>query len=68
MDTQETNRPKEPSFLLAEYSALRDEIVKRMEIEHQLATSTVIVFGTILGFGFQYSKIADIRNQGLILL
>ena len=54
MDTKETsNVPKDTSLLLAEYNALRSEIVKRMDVENQLATFTVIVFGTILGIGLQ---------------
>jgi hypothetical protein len=61
MDTKETNNvPKDTSFLLAEYTALREETVKRMDIEHQLATFTVIVFGTILGIGFQNNKITPL--------
>lgn len=61
MDTNETSDvPKDTSLLLAEYSALRDEIVKRLDVEHQLATFTVFVFGTILGIGFQNNKIAPL--------
>jgi hypothetical protein len=67
MDTKEaSNAPKDTplntSLLLAEYTALRDEILKRMDIEHQLATFTLLMFGTILGIGVQY------RIAPLILL
>lgn len=37
--------------ILAEYSALRNEIIKRMEFRHQLLTFTLIAAGTILSFG-----------------
>src|SRR5438874_3727521 len=44
---------KDTSLLLAEYNALRDEILKRMDVENQLTAFTIIVFGTIMGIGFQ---------------
>lgn len=64
MSTEEqSGSPKQEGqdkdLLLAEYNALRNEILKRMEIENQLTTFTIIVFGTILGIGFQ-NKIASL--------
>ncbi len=54
MDTQEKNAvSNDTSLLLAQYHALRAEVLQRQEMENQLATFTVIVFGTILGIGFQ---------------
>lgn len=54
MGTKErSDIPESTSLLLAEYNALRNEILKRMDVENQLATFTVIVFGTILGIGLQ---------------
>jgi hypothetical protein len=40
------------SLLTTEYNALRAEILKHMDIENQLATFTVIVFGTISSISF----------------
>jgi hypothetical protein len=64
MNTEEQNGSREDGdldkgLLLAEYNALRNETLKRMEIENQLTTFTIIVFGTILGIGFQ-NKIASL--------
>lgn len=53
---------KDTSLLLAEYNALRDEIIKRMDVENQLTAFTIIVFGTIMGIGFQN------KTTSLILL
>ena len=43
-------------FLISEYSALREEIVKRIEIQHQLLSLALIATGTILTIGFQTSN------------
>ncbi|HEX8598029.1 MAG TPA: hypothetical protein VF952_05875 [Chloroflexia bacterium] len=42
---------KKLSFLMSEYSALREETLKRIEIQHQLLTLTLVAIGTFLGFG-----------------
>ncbi len=39
------------AFYLQEYSALRGEILKRMDIRHQLFTFTMVATGTILSVG-----------------
>ncbi len=41
-------------FLLAEYSALREEIVKRIELEYQIIYITLFIFSTMCGFAFSY--------------
>jgi len=38
-------------FLLVEYSALREEIVKRIELEYQLIYLSLATFGVICGLG-----------------
>ena len=45
-----------------EYRSLRDEIVKRIEIQHQLLSLALIAPGTVLAIGFQT------RNASLMLL
>lgn len=40
-------------FLLAEYAALREEIVKRIELQHQLISLSVLVAGTFYSVGLQ---------------
>jgi 8-oxo-dGTP diphosphatase len=39
--------------MLAEYSALRSEILKRMDMRQQMLTFTLVIAGTILSFGVQ---------------
>ncbi len=40
-------------FFLAEYGALRDEILKRIEIVHQLKGGLLLAWSAILGFAIQ---------------
>ena len=47
-----------PDFLLAEYSALRDEILKRSEIQHQLVSLSLIATGTFLTIGSTTATLA----------
>lgn len=57
------NKAPEPDvFLLAEYAALRAELLKRIELQHQLISLTLIVFGTMLSFGLQT------RSSSIVLL
>jgi hypothetical protein len=44
-------------FLIAEFSSLREEILKRIEIQHQLITLALIATGTIIPLGIQSSTI-----------
>lgn len=43
----------ELTFYLAEYAALRNEIVKRLSFQHQIITITLIAAGTFLSIGYQ---------------
>lgn len=49
-------------LLVAEYTSLRDEIIKRIEIQHQLLSLALIAPGTILAIGLQS------KNASLMLL
>jgi hypothetical protein len=40
-------------MLAAEYTSLREEIIKRIEIQHQLLSLALIAPGTVLAIGFQ---------------
>lgn len=66
MSTKEfTRSPSEPpggQLLVAEYTSLRDEIIKRIEIQHQLLSLALIAPGTILAIGLQS------KNASLLLL
>jgi hypothetical protein len=42
-------------FLLAEYGALRAEILKRTDIQHQLLSLSLIALGTFITIGFESS-------------
>lgn len=44
------------TFLLREYEALREEILKRMEIENQLTGLAMIALGTLATFAVQYQN------------
>src|SRR5712692_7428109 len=51
-----TPAPKEThtdDMLAAEYTSLREEIIKRIEIQHQLLSLALIAPGTVLAIGFQ---------------
>ena len=50
------------SLIIAEYTALREEILKRLEIDHQLIALALIAPGTILTIGFQT------RNASIMLV
>jgi hypothetical protein len=58
--TAESIRVKD--ILLAEYAALRAEILKRTEVRYQLMTVALLAPGTILAFGVQS------KNASLLLL
>jgi hypothetical protein len=42
----------EAGFLKEEYQALRGEILKRTELQHQLVSIAVVAFGSLLALGF----------------
>ncbi len=44
------------SFLLAEYSALRAELLKRIELQHQMISLALIAAGTFLSVGIQFDS------------
>ena len=46
--TKESNIEDPTEFLLAEYSALREEILQRIEVKHQLVSLALIGAGTML--------------------
>ena len=47
------NESQNTDFLVAEYSALRNEIVKRMEMRHQFVIYALVVAGAFLSLGAQ---------------
>lgn len=54
--------PEDFTLLLAEYNALRAEILQRMGMQFQVFSLAITVHGALLAFGFQS------HNAGLILL
>ncbi len=40
-------------LVVAEYCALREEIVKRIELQHKLAQLTIVFFGTLVGIALE---------------
>jgi hypothetical protein len=56
LETEEltsTLSEKEQNFLLAQYSALREEVLKRIELQHQLLLGSVVTVGTVLTISTQ---------------
>ena len=55
LNTPELSSSSQPSidrdFKLAEYKALREEILKRIEFQYQLVSLTLIIAGTMLALG-----------------
>jgi hypothetical protein len=47
-----TEEEKGPAFLKEEYQALRGEILKRTELQHQLISIALVAFGSLLALGF----------------
>jgi hypothetical protein len=45
-------KDNEADFLKQEYQALRGEILKRTELQHQLISIAVVAFGSLLAIGF----------------
>lgn len=52
---------KNDQFRLAEYGALREEIIKRIELEYQFINLSLAIFGILCGVGLQ-------SHSGLIVL
>ncbi|MCD4817293.1 MAG: hypothetical protein K8S23_01215 [Candidatus Cloacimonetes bacterium] len=58
MKTNEKNiEDFDKDFLLMQYSSLRNEIIKRIEIKHQLISMLLIALGTFLAVGTKFSDI-----------
>src|SRR5215213_9015593 len=55
-DQKSVNNIDNKDFALAEYSALRDEILKRIELQHQILNLALIIAGTVISVGFQFSN------------
>ncbi|BBA97064.1 hypothetical protein RVR_2636 [Actinacidiphila reveromycinica] len=55
-------------LLVAEYTQLREEIIKLVELQFQLVSLTVIAFGTVLSVGFQSHEAPIILVQPLVSL
>lgn len=55
MSSQKATQTPPPidELVVAEYTSLRGEIVKRIEIQHQLISLALIAPGTVLALGFQ---------------
>ncbi len=60
MKTSETSEPldektssEDTSVILAEYNNLRAELLKRIEIKHQITSLALIAPGTIIAVGLQ---------------
>jgi hypothetical protein len=60
-----TNDPS--GFLLAEYNALRDEILKRSEIQHQLISFALAALGALVAVGVKDSPSALLAYPILVL-
>lgn len=57
----------QPQFLLAEYQALRNEILKRTEIQHQLISIALVALGALISVGMELSPPALLAYPMLAL-
>jgi hypothetical protein len=48
---------RENAFLLAQYTSLREEVLKRIELQHQIVLGALVAVGTILTVGATESSI-----------
>lgn len=62
------NEPKATDLIIVEYTALREEILKRVELQHQILSLTLIIFGTILSFGLQVHSSSILLLYAIIAL
>ena len=72
-----SNRTKSPSpatlseqamdYLKTEYTALRAELLKRIELQHQLISLALIAFGTFLTVGIQGSSTVSLAYPPLAM-
>jgi hypothetical protein len=55
LDSAQTEQKsaRQDAFLLAQYSALREEVLKRIELQHQIILGTLVAIGTIVTVGTQ---------------
>src|SRR5579859_1346774 len=51
-------------FIIAEYNALREEILKLCELQHQIIALALLSFGTLMGVGLQSTN----TNSSIILI
>lgn len=54
--------PTSHELIIAEYTALRDEILHLTDMQHQLTTITFLTFGTLMAAGIQF------KNTSIILI
>jgi hypothetical protein len=59
--TVNTPTKDDTAFALAEYSALRDEIMKRIEFQNNVLNWTLVIAGSVVTFALQL-------NNAMILL
>src|SRR5882762_10370322 len=62
-----TNTNDSSGFLLAEYNALREEILKRSEIQHQLLSFALAALGALIAVGLKDSPSALLAYPILVL-
>lgn len=60
--------PEIASLIIAEFNVTRDEILKRVELQHQLLSLSLIILGTILTFGIQTKSASIILLYPFIAL
>lgn len=51
--TEGEDSPRSTALMVAEYAGLRDEVTKRIEIQHQILSITLVTAAAFLGLGSQ---------------
>ncbi len=65
---EKKDSPLSTDLVVAEYTALREEILKLTDIQHQLVTLMLISFGTILTVGLQAQNASIILTYPVLAL
>jgi hypothetical protein len=63
---QEADTPISNDLVIAEYTALREELLKLVDIQHQLITLTLLSFGTLVGASVPFNNTSIILTYPII--
>ncbi len=65
---QEKSSLTSNDLIIAEYTALREELLKLTDMQHQLIAITLISFGTLVGGGIQFHNTSIILTYPIVAM